>query len=63
MTMDEKQKDLCEEHGFDFSGLSALFLNCTLKPAMIFSHTEALLEVSRAFMNANLNSPGRNTRQ
>ena len=50
MTLSEKQKQLCEAHDFDFSGLSALFLNCTLKPTPEKSHTEALIEVSRAIM-------------
>ena len=53
MTLNEKQQTLCEEHGFDFSGLSAVFLNCTLKPSGEFSHTEALLQVSKAIMEAN----------
>mgnify|MGYP003574230411 FL=1 len=49
----EKQKSLCDRHGFDFSGLSALFLNCTLKPSGRLSHTERLLDVSKAIMEAN----------
>jgi multimeric flavodoxin WrbA len=53
MTMNEKQKALCDGHNFDFSGLSAVFLNCTLKPARTFSHTEALLHVSKAIMEAS----------
>ena len=53
MTMNEKQEALCKEHKFDFSGLSALFLNCTLKPTGEVSHTEALIMVSRAIMEAN----------
>lgn len=53
MAMNEKQQALCKGHGFDFSGLSALFLNCTLKPTGNFSHTEALIDVSRSIMEAN----------
>ena len=53
MALNEKQKDLCEKHGFDFSGLSAIFLNCTLKPAGTPSHTEALMRVSMAIMEAS----------
>jgi multimeric flavodoxin WrbA len=53
MVLNEKQKALCEGHGFDFSALSALFLNCTLKPTGTLSHTEKLLDVSRAIMEAN----------
>ncbi len=53
MPMNAKQKALCEGHGFDFSGLSAVFLNCTLKPTGTFSNTEALIHVSQAIMEAN----------
>jgi len=37
----------------DFSGLSALFLNCTLKPSGTLSHTETLMQVPRSIMEAN----------
>ncbi len=53
MTMNEQQKTLCDDHDFDFSGLSAVFLNCTLKPSGTLSHTEALMGVSKAIMEAN----------
>jgi multimeric flavodoxin WrbA len=53
MSMTEKQKALCEEHPFDFSNLSALFLNCTLKPSGTPSNTEELIRVSQAIMEAN----------
>jgi len=53
MTLNEKQRALCEGHNFDFSGLSAVFLNCTLKPTGTLSHTEALIKVSQAIMEAN----------
>lgn len=43
----------CASHGFDFSSLSALFLNCTLKPTGVRSNTEALMGISRAIMEAN----------
>lgn len=49
----EKQRALCQEHDFDFSSLSALFLNCTLKPSGTLSHTEALMDVPKAIMDAN----------
>ena len=38
---------------FDFTGLSALLLNCTLKPSGTLSHTDALLQVPKAIMEAN----------
>lgn len=53
MKLNKKQQALCEQHDFDFSGLSALFLNCTLKPSGTLSHTEALMQVSNAIMKAN----------
>ncbi len=37
----------------DFSGLSALFLNCTLKRSPELSHTEGLIGISRAIMEKN----------
>ncbi len=51
--MNEKQKELCDSHSYDFSGLKALFLNCTLKPSGQLSHTEALMNVSKSIMEAN----------
>ena len=32
MSLNETQERQCREHDYDFSGLKALFLNCTLKP-------------------------------
>jgi len=52
MQLNEKQRALCSDHGFDFSGLKALFLNCTLKRSPEFSHTEALMQVSQSIMDA-----------
>ncbi len=37
----------------DFSGLHALFLNCTLKRSPELSHTEGLVRISRAIMEKN----------
>lgn len=53
MTLSERQRALCDQSKWDFTGLSALFLNCTLKPTPQLSHTEGLLEVSKATMEAN----------
>ena len=33
MTLNERQQSLCRGYGFDYSGLSALFVNGTLQPA------------------------------
>lgn len=34
----------------DFSGLKAVFLNCTLKPSPALSHTDGLIRIARAIM-------------
>jgi multimeric flavodoxin WrbA len=53
MSLSEKQDQLCKENETDFSDLSALFLNCTLKPNPKESHTETLIEVSQAIFEKN----------
>ncbi|MFW6157373.1 MAG: flavodoxin family protein [Balneolaceae bacterium] len=53
MTLSEKQEKLCSESSWDFSTLSALFLNCTLKPSPGVSHTENLIEVARSILEKN----------
>ncbi|KFZ31050.1 flavodoxin [Pseudidiomarina salinarum] len=53
MSLSKTQQELCNSHNYDFSGLSALFLNCTLKPTGTLSHTEHLIEVPKAIMEAN----------
>lgn len=53
MTLNERQLALCEASHWDFSGLRALFLNCTLKRSPERSHTEGLMTVSRAIMEKN----------
>ncbi len=42
-----------KENPYDFSGLSALYLNCTLKKSPEVSNTEALIRHSMAIMEAN----------
>jgi multimeric flavodoxin WrbA len=49
----EKQEELCSSSIWDFSDLRALFLNCTLKPSPERSHTEGLMNISRAIMEKN----------
>jgi multimeric flavodoxin WrbA len=51
--LNEKQKALCETSRWDFAGLSALFLNCTLKKSPEPSNTEALMAVAKAIMDKN----------
>jgi multimeric flavodoxin WrbA len=53
MTLSPRQKADCESHDWDFSDLSALFLNCTLKRSPATSHTRGLIEVSKAILEAN----------
>ena len=53
MELNERQEKLCTESTWDFSGLRALFLNCTLKKSPELSHTEGLIRISRAIMETN----------
>ncbi|MEO1223913.1 MAG: flavodoxin family protein [Pseudomonadota bacterium] len=53
MTLNARQRALCENHDFDFTDLSAVILNCTLKPSAQASNTEGLLQVPKAIMEAN----------
>lgn len=53
MVLNEKQVEICRSSRWDFSGLSALFLNCTLKRSPEISHTEGLVRISRAIMEKN----------
>ncbi len=53
MSLNETQQALCDESDTDFSALSALFLNCTLKPSPQSSHTRTLMDTSAAIMREN----------
>ncbi len=53
MSLNQKQIELCESSAWDFSDLRALFLNCTLKKTPELSHTEGLMDISRAIMEKN----------
>ena len=53
MPLNDFQRELCESSPFDFSALRALFVNCTLKPSPDLSHTQGLIDVSVAIMEAN----------
>ena len=53
MTLSEKQIALCESSQWDFSDISALFLNCTLKRSPEISHTQGLVDISKAIMEKN----------
>ena len=53
MDADERRLEMGGSSRWDFSGLSALFLNCTLKRSPELSHTEGLVRISRAIMEKN----------
>ena len=53
MTLNEKQAALCANNRTDFSGLSAVILNCTLKRPDTESHTGKLLSVPAEIMRRN----------
>ncbi len=53
MELNEQQQQLCSESTWDFSDLTALFLNCTLKKSPELSHTEGLVRIARAIMEKN----------
>jgi len=53
MTLNKRQLELCESSPRDYSDLSALVLNCTLKRSPELSHTQGLVEISRAIMEKN----------
>ncbi len=48
--LDRYQAQLCEESPWDFSGLRAVILNCTLKRSPAPSHTQGLLDRSIAVL-------------
>ncbi len=51
--LSDQQRADCENSPFDFSGLRALFINCTLKPSPQKSHTDDLMGVAQAILEAN----------
>ena len=53
MKLNSLQEKLNAESPYDFSDLKALFLNCTLKKSPSLSHTEGLMKMSQAIMEAN----------
>ena len=53
MPLNEKQAALCASNTTDFSGLSAVLLNCTLKRPDVESHTGRLLSVPAEIMRRN----------
>ncbi|NNL65806.1 MAG: flavodoxin family protein [Myxococcales bacterium] len=53
MSLSEKQIATCESSRWDFSDLRALFLNCTLKRSPERSHTQGLIDLSKAILEKN----------
>ncbi len=53
MGLSRRQLEVCESSRWDFSDLRALFLNCTLKRSPEVSHTQGLIDISRAIMEKN----------
>ena len=51
--LSDRQRADCDSSSHDFSNLSALFINTTLKPSPQHSHTDDLMGVARAIMAAN----------
>lgn len=51
--LDETQEKLCTGHDFDFSGLSALTINCTLSSSPKESHTDLLLDMAETILRRN----------
>ena len=52
-TLNDRQLRMCSDSTWDFSDLKALFLNCTLKKSPERSHTQGLIEISKAIMTKN----------
>ena len=53
MPLTDQQKESAAASRWDFSGLQALFVNCTLKPSPAVSNTQGLMDISAAIMKAN----------
>jgi multimeric flavodoxin WrbA len=53
MELSAKQERTNEQGRWDFSDLKAQFLNCTLKRTPEMSHTQGLIDISRAIMERN----------
>ncbi|MEY2473829.1 MAG: hypothetical protein QOK28_3158 [Actinomycetota bacterium] len=51
MTLNAKQEELCSQSQWDFSGLSALFINCTLKKSPEVSNTQGLIDIACEIMS------------
>jgi len=53
MTMTERAEQLATESQWDFTDLTALFINCTLKKSPERSHTQGLMDIAIDIMQKN----------
>lgn len=53
MKLNEKQVEYNDTCPYKYSDLKALFINCTLKKSPEKSHTQGLVDISKAIMEAN----------
>ena len=53
MQLNEFQQELCTQSRWDFSDLKAFLINCTLKKSPDVSHTQGLMDITLAIMEAN----------
>ncbi|MEJ7584372.1 MAG: NAD(P)H-dependent oxidoreductase [Acidimicrobiales bacterium] len=53
MELDERQQGLCDTSETDYSDLSAVIVNCTLKRSPAVSNTQGLLDLVGAILEAN----------
>lgn len=53
MELNSYQQKLIDENKYDYQGLKAVFINCTLKKSPQDSNTEGLMNMSRTIMEAN----------
>ena len=51
--LNDKQLEMCSTSKWDFSDLKALFINCTLKRSPELSHTQGLVDISKAILEKN----------
>ena len=53
VSLNDMQEELCTQTRRDFSDLSAVFINCTLKKSPERSHTQGLIDISAEIMKRN----------
>lgn len=53
VSLSKRQEEMCANSKWDFSDLKALFINCTLKRSPERSHTQGLIDISKAILEKN----------